>query len=184
MAKCRIGSMFQSRLLKILLCLVLLPYANVSFAETQRLPAMDAKTLSGEKITLPGGYDGKPVVLVFGFARAARTESETWGKELINLEQKHANFRFFQVAMLSGAPRFTHGLITKALRASVPSTYYDHMLLVTDNANKWRDVLDVTDDGSAYVVLCSPRGEIQWQAKGAGPAQMDALRARLGKSNR
>lgn len=151
-------------------------------AGTRPMPVINAKTLSGETVRLPGSATEKPVVLVFGFARSAKDQGEVWGKGLLEMQRERNNFNFFQVAVLSGAPRLTRGLIRGAIRASVPSSYHPHMLLVTENGKEWRDLLDVTDDGSAYVVLCSPAGEIQWKAKGAGQAQLDALRAQLSRN--
>ena len=158
---------------------LLLP--SLCSAQTRPMPPINAKTLNGEIVNLPNNASGKPVVLVFGFARSAKDSGETWGKQLIEMQQERNNFNFFQVATLSGAPRFTYGLITHAIRASVPSAYYSHMLLLTANDKAWRDLLNATDDGSAYVVLCSATGEIQWQTRVTGQAQFDALRAQLQK---
>ena len=148
-------------------------------AEARLMPSIDAKALSGKTVRLPSNTGGRPVVLIFGFARSAKSESETWGKSLLEMQRERNNFDFYQVAMLSGAPRFTHGLIESAIRASVPEAYHPHMLLLTENGKAWRDLLDVTGEASAYVVLCNPAGEIQWQTRGAGPAQLDAMRAQL-----
>ncbi len=162
-----------------ILLLFMLPI--LCFAGAKPMPAIDARTLSGETVKLPGTTAGKPVVLVFGFARSAKNEGEIWGKSLLEMQRERNNFNFFQVAMLSGAPRITHSFIRSAIRASVPPAYRPHMLLITENGKAWRDLLEVTDDGSAYVVLCNPAGEIQWQTKGAGQAQLDALRGQLHK---
>lgn len=162
------------------LAMFLLPL--FSYAQTKPMPIINATTLEGKTITLPVA-SGKPIVLVFGFAHSAKEEGETWGRELIAMHKERSDFDFFQVATLSGAPRFTYSLITRAIRASVPSAYYPHMLLLTANDKAWRDLLDVTDVGSAYVVLCSPTGEVQWRSRGAGQAQFQALRAQLRKSN-
>ncbi len=158
---------------------LLLASPSFCFAEAKPMPVINAKTLSGEAVRLPGTASGQVIVLVFGFTRSAKGEGEAWGKGLIEMQRERNNFNFFQIAMLSGAPRFTHGIITRAMRASVPAAYQPHMLLLTENGKQWRDLLDVTDDRAAYVVLCNPAGEIEWKTKGASKAQMDALRAQL-----
>ena len=150
-------------------------------AQTKSIPVIDAKTLNGEAVNLPGSTSGKPVVLVFGFGRSSKDEGETWGKELVSLYLERNSFDFYQVALLDGAPRFTHGLITRAIRAAVPPAYYSHMLLLTENSKAWKGVLDVTDEKSTYIVLCSSSGEIEWQTRGVGQPQFDALRTQLQK---
>lgn len=173
----------QSAITKTLvigLAMFLLPL--FSYAQTKPMPIIHGKTLDGNTVSLPAA-SGKPVVLVFGFAHSAKDEGESWGKELIAIRRERNDFDFFQVATLSGAPRFTYGLITRAIRSSVPSAYYPHMLLLTESDKVWRDLLDVTDEGSAYVVLCSPTGEVQWRSRGAGEAQFSALRAELRKDD-
>jgi hypothetical protein len=175
------SSLVASLARKASVVLVFLGLPFFCFAQTKPIPVIDAKTLNGETVNLPETASGKPLVLVFGFGRSSKSEGETWGKELVSMYLGRNNFDFYQVAILDGAPRFTHGLITRAIRAAVPTAYYSHMLLLTENAKAWRNVLDVTDDESTYVVLCSPTGEIQWQTRGAGQAQFDALRAQLHK---
>lgn len=166
---------------RFLIGLVLFAAPLTCGAQARSMPVLVAKTLNGQTVDLPSTADGKPIVLVFGFGRSSKNDGETWGKELVSMYLEKRDFDFYQIAMLDGAPRFTHGLITRAIRASVPSAYYSHMLVLTDNGKAWRDVLDVADEESTYVVLCSPAGEIQWETRGTGPAQFDALRAHLRK---
>lgn len=147
--------------------------------QSRPMPVLQATTLSGNTVDLPAATSGKPVVLVFGFTRSARDEGENWGKELVEMQKERNDFNFFQVATLSEAPHFMHGLITRAIRASVPVAYYPHMLLLKQDDKVWRDLLHARNDGSAYVVLCSPAGEIQWQTQGAGQVQFEALRSEL-----
>jgi hypothetical protein len=87
------------------------------------MPAIQAMTLSGNTVDLPAATSGKPLVLVFGFTRSAKGEGETRGEELVEIQKERNDFNFFQVATLSQAPRFMHGLIPRAIRASVPAAY-------------------------------------------------------------
>ena len=151
----------------------------VGSAQKSPVPAIDGKTLSGEAVRLLDGKSDKPVVLIFGFGRSAKDQGVTWGKELVTLQQEKADFDFYQVTTLAGAPRFARGFITRAIRAEVPEAYHSHFLLLPDDARRWRELLKVTDEGSAYVALCSPTGELKWRAQGVGREQMDALRAKL-----
>ena len=143
------------------------------------MPRVDATALSGEAVSLPRQASKRPIVLVFGFSRSAKGEGEVWGKELLALQREKEDFEFFQVAPLSGAPRFTHRLIARAMRASVPASFYPHVILMKGSDQAWRSLLHVRDEGSAYLVLCSSSGEVQWQTRGAGQEQFAALRARL-----
>lgn len=147
-------------------------------ARAEAIPVTRAKTLQNAPVVLPA-RSGKPLVLVVGFAKAARGEGVAWMKQLVAMERGGARFDFYQVAMLSGAPRFTHGLIARAIRASVPREYQSRVLLVADHEDDWRRTLHVTDDAQAYVLLCSADGEIVWRTRGLSPADMQSLQSEL-----
>jgi hypothetical protein len=145
----------------------------------QSMPSLEGKTLAGQTIKLPRDTEGKPLVLVFGFERSAKDQALVWGKKLAEWQKQKDDFAFYNVAMLSGAPRFTHGLITRAIRASVPAAGHAHMLLSSTKDDAWRSALNVRNDNIAYVVLCDGDGRINWQTKGAGKEQFDSLLAHL-----
>lgn len=152
-------------------------------AQLQKMPAVHGKTLNGDHLSLPLKAGGRPTVLVFGFARSAKEQGKAWGMELLAWQEKDNGFDFYQVAVLDGAPRFTHGLITRAIRAEVPRAYHSHTLLLTGGDKRWKQVLDVTDESKAYIVLCSPSGTIQWKSRGSGKEQFLALKEQLDAVN-
>lgn len=117
--------------------------------------------------------------MFFGFARSAKDQGVVWGKELLTLQQQNSDFDFYLVAVLDGAPKFTHGLITKAIRVEVHTAYYSNTLLIPSGKKVWKKTLSVAEIGEAYVVVCSPSKAIRWEAKGVEEEQFAELRAQL-----
>jgi hypothetical protein len=159
--------------------LALLLFPLLCHAQVMQMPESQGKTLSGETLSLPADASGRPVVLVFGFAKSSKEQGVAWGQQLAALARQNNDFDFYQVAMLSRAPRFTRGLITLAIRADVPPAFYSHTLLLTSGEKQWRKLLNVKQESAAYVAICSPSGAIQWQTKGVGEEQFAVMRAHL-----
>jgi hypothetical protein len=178
-------SLFQNRRIlfplsmKTVFIFAWLLFPFLGHAQVTQMPESQGKTLSGDTLRLPADANGKPVVLVFGFARSSKDQGVAWGRQLVALARQKDDFDFYQVAMLSRAPKFTRGMIALAIRAEVPPAYYSHTLLLTSGEREWRKLLGVKEEDAAYVAICSPSGEIQWQTKGVGEAQFAALRAHL-----
>jgi hypothetical protein len=149
------------------------------FGQTALMPITAGKTLAGNLIQLPQDTHGKPLVLVFGFDEAAKHQGAAWGKQLTQWRNEEDGFAFYQVAMLSDAPRIVRGLIVHAIRDAVPQNYRDHMLLLSSNEQLWQKVLEPKDRDLVSVVYCDSSGHILWQGAGASADQFEELHALL-----
>jgi hypothetical protein len=162
----------------VALLTIVLPQARC-FAQTALMPVTAGKTLAGNLIQLPEDTHGKPLVLIFGFHESAKEQGAEWGKQLMQWRNEESGFAFYQVAMLSDAPRIVRGLIVHAIRDAVPQRYRDHMLLLSSNEQLWQNVLEPKNRDLVSVVYCDSSGHILWQGVGASADQFDELHALL-----
>jgi hypothetical protein len=66
-------------------------------------PVVTVQTLAGERMVLPRDF-AQPVVLVAGFTKASRAETEAWASRLGADSRITARASIYQVSILDGVP--------------------------------------------------------------------------------
>ena len=109
-----------------------------------------ARTLDGVDLSVP--RDLPPgALLVVGFSRASNDQTQPWREALDAADRVPPTY---SVLVLAGAPRFVRGLIARAARRAVPDEDHHSVLIVAENGDGWRALVDFEPDAedAAYVV--------------------------------
>jgi hypothetical protein len=150
-------------------CLLLLMAACLAACLTvsaQPLPPLNAQTLSGKKLVLPHDVD-KTSVLVIGFSKRSREQTETWAKRLREDPLITHSASVYDVVALDGVPGFIRSAILRQLTSGIPKARHDHFLVVSDAVDAWKQRLAVNDEDLAYVAIVTSNGDVLWTARGA-----------------
>ncbi|MGJ5814424.1 hypothetical protein [Paludibaculum fermentans] len=150
--------------------------AAVAFlAVGQPLPATQAETLTGRKLTIPQAFGAKPAILVWSFSKKAGEATRAWTDPLIRDGQA-----VWSVAMLEAAPRFVRPMIRSGMRKDMPAAQQDHAVLLYQGEKQWRQILKPPKDDDPLVVLLDGNGNVAWSFSGlSSPKAMEEVRQRL-----
>jgi hypothetical protein len=151
--------MFRSALLAGCIALV------AASSKADVLAPLPARTLSGRNVVVPRDLPSTSVVVV-GFAKSARKETEASAKRLRDDRQLAQHAVVYDVIVLDGVPGFIRSTIIKQLVSGIPKDRHDRFLVVTEAAGKWKRFLGATDEDRAYVALIA-KGEVVWTGRGA-----------------
>ncbi len=133
------------------------------------LPALQAATLAGEAVALPGEDSVNGAVLVVGFSKAAATLTSEWmdGCLAATRQPGREKVACYDVRMLEEVPRFFRGMMEKGMKKGYPADRQKRTLLVYADNEAWRGRLGVRDKDSAYVLGCDGTGRVRLMATGA-----------------
>jgi predicted transcriptional regulator len=76
-------------------------------------------------------------------------------------------FDVYQVAVLEDAPRFVRGMITHAMKVSIPADRQDHFLIVVKGETELKNAAAFAESDDAYVLLLNGTGDVRWRTHGA-----------------
>ena len=157
-----------------------------AFFSAQTIPHNEAETLSGKKIVLPDTAAGHPAILVVGFSRAGGDSSGKWDKQLRKDFAGDTNLRFYNIAVLAGAPKLVRGMIRHGMRGSIPKDEHDSFVLLYEDEAAWQKLAGFSDANDAYVLLVDSSANIRWRGHGkaADALAEAALKAEIAKIER
>ncbi len=122
------------------------------------LSSVTTQTLSGEKVVLPQDI-GDAAVLVAGFTKASRAQTETWAHRLRDDPRVSPKAAIYEVSILDGVPGFLRGMIISQMKSGIASPRQKRFLIVTESVDSWRRALAASgSDDQAYVILVQPIG--------------------------
>ena len=112
---------------------------NAGFAQASTLPRLEADSLGGKHVVLPGDADGKPIVLVLGFARESEDALGVWARKLLAAVGSRA--QIYVVIVADSAPFFAKGKVKKKIASSGLATQaqLQNNILVTFRGAGWGD---------------------------------------------
>ena len=145
---------------------LLLPLMAGAAWGQDRIPAARCVSLAGDSVSLPGDLGQRTAVLVIGFSRSSQTEVRGWSKRLAADYPDSPNVAYYEVAMLSGVPKFLRGIVVRSMKKDVPERAQGHFLPLTDDDTAWRKVVHFDNADAAYVVVIDGRGMVRWQTVG------------------
>jgi hypothetical protein len=135
---------------------------NASFAQASALPRLEADSLGGKHVVLPADADGKPIVLVLGFARESEDALSAWARKFVAALGSRA--QIYVVIVADSAPFFAKGKVRKKITTSALATQaqLQNNILVTFRGAGWKDLVPggpgkdagiVVTDASANVIF-------------------------------
>jgi len=128
--------------------------------------AIEAETLSGEKITFPDVTKGKYAFILIAFKRQTQGEVDSWLDPFIQEFGEHPSVTFYEIPMISKNWKWMSGWIDAGMRAGVPKNKHDHVATYYGPLGKYFDHFDVNDPQTVYVFLLDKKGNIIFNTSG------------------
>lgn len=138
--------------------LILLAFSIVCLNAQQSFPVTQAETLTGKKVTVP---DGHPAVFIIGFTHASQTQTKAWSQRVSN------KLPTWSVSVLEDVPKLMRGMVTHAIKGSIPKEQHDRFLLVYHNEKELKQTAGFDKPDDAYLVVVDAGGAIKWRYHGA-----------------
>jgi hypothetical protein len=130
------------------------------------LPPVTAQTLSGEKVVLPRDI-GDVAVLVAGFTKASRAQTEAWAHRLRDDPRVSPKAALYEVSILDGVPGFLRSMIISQMKSGIAPPRQKRFLIVTESVDSWKRALAASGtDDQAYLVLVQRSGAVVWRGHG------------------
>jgi len=140
---------------------VALALAFTAAAWAARFPEVQAETLSGKHVAMPGVAQGMPTLFVIGFTHAAKDQTTYWSKkipsDLVN---------FYSVAVLEDVPRLVRPAVTHSMKSDTPKEKRDRFLVVYSGEKELKEAAGFEAPDDAYLILVDPNGEVRWRFHG------------------
>lgn len=144
----------------------------------QEPAALPARTLGGKPFSVVADLPARPSLLVVGFTRASRSQTEAWSRRVAGDPVLKAALSTFQVVVLDDVPALFRGFIIGGIKNGVPESMRPHFLIVTSDGEAWKRLVGYSKPDAAYLVLFDTAHEVVWRADGPfAEAAFHALRA-------
>jgi hypothetical protein len=146
--------------LAVLVLAITLCLENASFAQASALPRLEADSLGGKHVVLPDDADGKPIVLVLGFARESEDALSIWARKLVTAVGSRA--QIYVVIVADSGPFFAKGKVRKKIATSALATQsqLQNHILVTFRGEVWRGLVPSGPGKDAGIVVTDRSGNI------------------------
>ncbi len=133
---------------------------NAGFAQASAIPRLEADSLGGKHVVLPDDADGKPIVLVLGFARESEDALGIWARKLMAAVGSRA--QIYVVIVADSAPFFAKGKVKKKIASSGLATQaqLQNNILVTFRGAGWRDLVPKGAGKDAGIVVTDASGNV------------------------
>ena len=130
------------------------------------LSSVTVQALSRERVVLPRDLT-QPAVLVAGFTKASRAETEPWASRLRS-DPRAAKTQIYEVSILDGVPGFLRGMILSQMKSGIAPARQERFLIVTESIDAWKRTLGADgNDDHAHLILVQRSGAVVWRSHGA-----------------
>lgn len=123
-------------------------------------PSLEAESVSGTPVALPGDRRGTPFVAIFGFSRKAGEATKRWSHALYKSLPR--DVAIYAIADLSRVPGLFRGLAISGIRheaSPAQPEHGDHVLLLT-HKNDWSQLVPSGSDDDAVIVAVGRTGTV------------------------
>ncbi len=140
---------------------VALALAFASSLGAAKFPEIQAETLSGKHVAMPGVAQGMPTLFVIGFTRASKDQTGYWSKKIPG-----DMVNFYSVAVLEDVPRLVRPAVTHSMKSDTPKEKRDRLLLIYSGEKELKEAAGFEAPDDAYLILIDPGGEVRWRFHG------------------
>jgi hypothetical protein len=137
---------------------------------SSRFPTIQGEKLSGESVTLPDYYLGKPILLLVGYEQESQFDIDRWMLALLQLK---VNITVIEVPTIESlGARLAKSFINEGMRRGIPQEDWGAVVTVYNDAAKIREFLGNEGGRNAHVALLDSEGKLRWfHNRGFSPAQ-------------
>ena len=157
--------------------MMLLVWMGLAFGQT--MPAVQAETLSGQAIALPGSLKAARTVLVISFQREHQAVSTAWRTHLLTLN-KEGRVDWFELAYLDVSAPMRLAIGTAMDLGTTDAIARAHVAPVWASHEPVRKALGVASDAEVAVVVLDKQGAVVAKVMGdPSEANVKALKAAI-----
>jgi hypothetical protein len=130
------------------------------------MPRVEGESFAERKVALPDDAKGKVAVLVFGFTKASKGPTRTWGQKIFSEFGNQAGFALYQLPVLEDVPRFVRGMVISGMKKGIKENRRDHFVPILQGESELKKLVSYKDPDEAYLVVLDPSGKIIRQMHG------------------
>jgi hypothetical protein len=128
-----------------------------------RFPRVSGSTLDGTHVSLPGGFEGEPTLLIVSFQWQQRSLVDPWCSVADRLAERYDDFEYRELLVVDWRSRM---LVGRTRRADLLSDdQHDRMLVLRVNKRQFRQSLGLLGEETVYALLVDD-GHVVRQAAG------------------
>lgn len=126
----------------------------------QQLPKLEGESLTGKKVALPAAAGGEKALVIIGFTHASQTQTKAWSLRV------HSQYPTWSIAELEDVPRLVRGMVSHAIRNSIPKDQQDRFLLLYHGEKELKLAAGFEAPDDAYLLILDGAGNIHWRFHG------------------
>jgi hypothetical protein len=141
----------------------------------QKFPTVSGNRLSGESVSIPEAFSGKPTVLLIGYTQKTQFDIDRW---ILGILQAEIAVDIVEIPTIAGMmPQMVQSFIDNGMRSGIPKEDWASVVTVYEDAEKIIQVLGNERPQSTYAVLLNKNGEMIWTSnKGYSASQVLELK--------
>lgn len=123
-------------------------------------PEVRATVLTGEEVTIPAYFKGKPVLILIGYVQDSQFDIDRW---ILALKQLETPIRVAELPTIQGFfPRLISNQIDSGMRSGIPEEDWKIVFTVYGDAEKIARLLGNERPRNGRVVLVDEAGKVSW----------------------
>lgn len=131
----------------------------------KKFPAVNAKTLAGQKTTVPDDAAGKVTLVCVAFLRESQAQLDSWLNPFYEKFGSRDDVMFYEIPMISGGYKFMKLIIDGGMRGGLPQFKHKHVVTMYGDVESYMQALNL-DARNGYAFLLDREGNIRWQEQG------------------
>lgn len=136
-----------------------------------QFPDVTAKSLSGDRVSIPASSKGKITLVAVAFLRENQGQLDSWLNPFYEKFSHREGFTFYEVPMISSGYKFMKFLIDGGMRGGLPDFKHKHVVTMYGDVEHYTKTLNL-DPRNGYAFLLDRQGVIRWQGHGYATKEM------------
>ena len=129
------------------------------------LPRLEGKSLAGKNVVLPDDARGSAAILIFGFTRASRSNTEAWSRRLAD-DKTLSGVKIYNLPVLESVPRIFRGWVVSGIQKSVPVERRANFVPLFAKEKELKQVAGFSSPNDPYLVVLDRSGEVRFKYAG------------------
>lgn len=140
-------------------------------------PTVSGTSLAGREFTLPFSLDGEFNIVILAFEPVHQLLLQSWLPSLENLRLKYERLAYYQLPTLWAYSDEQRHIIDIGMRQAIPNPrLHDRVIPLYVQKDQLREVLELPNESTIYILLIDREGEILWRADGViTPEKLESL---------
>jgi hypothetical protein len=130
------------------------------------MPHIKGESFAGQKVMHPDNAKGNVAVLVFGFTKASKGPTSTWGQKIFSEFGNQAGFALYQLPVLEDVPRFVRGMVISGMKKGIKENTREHFIPILQVESELKRLVAYKEPDDGYLVMLAPSGTIVRQMHG------------------